>query len=139
MKQEIKEKLDKLKERNHKITPQRTEIIKALNELKHPSIKEIKSHLEKKYPMISESTIYKTINLLKKTNEVLPIEGEDKSYFDINKNPHPHFICKKCGKIYDIQKKEIKEHIKNINQKTDLSYEWIELNFHGTCKKCQKK
>ena len=54
-----------LREDGFRITPQRTAIVEyVLNTEDHPSAEKVYRNVKKKYPMVSLSTVYKTLDLL---------------------------------------------------------------------------
>lgn len=67
------------------------------------------------------------------------IPGDPKR-FDADMSTHYHFICQRCGHVYDIfeNKKEIKiDHI--LKKAQDLGkIKKYELCIFGICKKCLK-
>lgn len=131
--------IDKLRKHNVKVTPQRVEIIKYLEEHKtHPGAEEIYQYVKKKYPAISLATVYNTLEKLVEIDEIikLKISDDNKVNYEYNQHPHHHFYCKVCGKIFDIEiaceyaeKKEIAGH------KIDEVHGY----YKGICKKCLKK
>jgi Fur family transcriptional regulator, peroxide stress response regulator len=66
----------------------------------HPIVERISDTVRAQFPTTSIATIYKTVALLKKENEVMEISFPDgSSRYDGNKPyPHPHLICTRCKK-----------------------------------------
>jgi len=122
-----------LEESNLKTTPQRLAILKELDKKGHASIEEIYEDIKDMFPSISLATIYKNINALKEENVISEVCLHQKPKFEINKEPHAHFICKKCGMIEDVPFEEI------INKEIEKKYPHSqkELYIYGICKKCQ--
>ncbi len=121
-----------LEESNLKITPQRLAILKELDKKGHASIEEIYENIKEMFPSISLATIYKNINALKEENVINEVCLHQKPKFEITKEPHAHFICKKCGKIEDVEfskviDKEIEKYYPNSQK---------ELYIYGICKDC---
>ncbi len=122
-----------LEDSNLKTTPQRLAILKELDNKGHASIEEIYETIKEMFPSISLATIYKNINALKEEGIISEICLHQKPKFEIDKSPHAHFICKKCGNVEDIPFNDI---IKNdFNQKYPDSQK--ELYIYGVCKKCK--
>ena len=122
-----------LEESNLKMTPQRLAILKELDKKGHASIEEIYDNIREMFPSISLATIYKNINALKDENIISEVCLHQKPKFEINKAPHAHFICKKCGKIEDV---ELEDAInKAIEEKYPDSQK--ELYIYGICKECK--
>jgi Fe2+ or Zn2+ uptake regulation protein len=124
-----------LEESNLKTTPQRLAILKELDKKGHASIEEIYENIKEMFPSISLATIYKNINALKEENVISEICLHQKPKFEISKEPHAHFICKKCGKVEDISFSEI------MNEEVEKRYpnSQKELYIYGICKDCKEK
>jgi Fe2+ or Zn2+ uptake regulation protein len=117
-----------------KVTPQRLEILQTIQKNGHISIDDLYAHIKEKFPSISLATVYKNIHTLKDEGILLEIHPQDaKSHFEIKKEPHGHFICKKCGKIYDF---EIKTSC-NPNLSEISEIDESEVYLYGVCKECQ--
>jgi Fe2+ or Zn2+ uptake regulation protein len=102
----------------------------------HPTAEKVYRAVKKKLPTISRGTVYRILNNLKEKGEVREIKLAV-SHFDGNVSYHAHFICQKCGRIFDIfnfpKKLKIKKHIKigKINN--------CEVYFYGLCRSCQER
>ena len=126
-----------LKSKNIKPTFIRVKILEYLKENKtHPTAESIYEKLEKEIPTISKTSVYNTLNLFSELGLICPISitGKEARY-DINVSPHPHFVCEKCGRIFDldIECKYQKKGTVNGHKIT----EWHGY-FKGVCKECQK-
>lgn len=93
--------INKLKEKNIKITPQRIAIIEyLLNTKSHPSADDIYKEIIKKYPSMSYATVYNTLITLKNLGEVVELAiDSEKKRFDMDTSLHHHFYCTKCKKF----------------------------------------
>ena len=124
-----------LKNNSIKITSQRLEILKYLDIYRnHPTADEIFLGLKENNPSLSKTTVYNSLETLNKNNiiQVININGSHSRY-DIKKDLHHHFICKKCGRINDINIS-----CPNINKIIENGYKIDEVHgyFKGTCKEC---
>jgi len=117
-----------------KITPQRLEILQTIQKNGHISIDDLYNHIKEKFPSISLATVYKNIHILKDENILTEIHPQnEKSHFELKKEPHGHFICKKCGNIYDFEiETSCNPHLSEISE-IDES----EVYLYGICKKCK--
>jgi Fe2+ or Zn2+ uptake regulation protein len=127
-----------LKDHSIKITSQRLEILKYLDEHHtHPNVEEIYSELKKKHPSLSRTTVYNSLEILKKNKIVqsLTFSGSELRY-DIEGGLHHHFLCKKCGAILDISIT-----CPNMDRTLDGGHrvEEVQGYFKGICKNCQTK
>jgi Fur family transcriptional regulator, peroxide stress response regulator len=137
----LKQMINKLKDHNFRITPQRLAVLKILAASKdHPSAERTYEQVKKRFPTTSLATIYKTIGLLKEINEVLEINFVESSRFDGNKPyPHPHVICLKCKKIIDQDLLGLEKLTEETALRTGFQIINQRLDFFGICQKCQAK
>jgi len=134
--------LQKLRQRNFRITPQRIAVLKILAFSEgHPSVENIYEKVKKDFPTTSLATVYKTVTLLKELNEVLELgfpEGSNR--YDGNKPyPHPHLICTKCKKIVDPDLASLEDMTQELISDTGFQIINHRLDFFGICPDCQKK
>lgn len=121
-----------------KPTFQRLRILEYLQDHNnHPTVEMIYENLVRDIPTISRTTIYNTLNALgeKGIIHTITITGTETRY-DFKSLPHHHFLCRRCGKVEDIdiacpymQKKRIGGH----------QIEELHGYFKGICKECLKK
>ena len=134
--------VDKLKEKGHRITPQRLTILRILAESQeHPSVDDIFEKVKVNFPTTSLATVYKTISVLKELGEVLELEfSTGHNRYDGHKAyPHPHLICVMCKGIVDPKLSSL-EHLKEeLISGTGYSILSHRLDFYGICPDCQKK
>jgi len=127
-----------LKENNIKITPQRLIVIKYLEEHPiHPTAEKIFSDLKSNNPSLSKTTIYNTLETLNEHGIIqsITISGSELRY-DLFLGMHHHFLCKKCGKIIDIDLA-----CPNIGKMSEYGHKVEEVHGYikGICKDCLKR
>lgn len=118
------------------------ESIKAnlMNRQDHPTADMVYDDIRKMYPHISLGTVYRNLSLLVSLGEVTRIamlSGADR--FDGNTEPHSHFICKKCGQIFDLPHEIPDEVMEAVQATTEHRIEECSLTFYGTCSECVSK
>jgi len=127
-----------LKENSIKITPQRLEILKYLDENRtHPTADQIYIELKEKNPSLSKTTVYNSVETLEKNDLIqsLSISGSESRY-DFRNDMHHHFLCRKCGTIIDI---DIECPNMGKMLRSGHKVEKVDGYFKGICKKCIKK
>ena len=129
-----------LRDEGFRITPQRMAIVDYLLKTEdHPSAEHIHKVIQRKHPMVSLSTIYKTLDLLKKKKLVSEIEVEGEARFDAHTDDHINLVCMNCGKIEDVNE----ESIKDIQTKAERKSKYLILKssfeFTGYCSNCKSK
>ena len=130
----------KLKDNSHKLTPQRLAIIRILaGSENHPSVEDIYNLLHKRFPGISQATVYRNIMLIKSLGEVLEIgfAGASTRYDGIKPFPHPHVVCLKCNKIIDPELASLHYMTKEITDESGFEIVTFRLDFFGVCPECR--
>jgi len=140
MKQEIQELVTSLRKDGFRITPQRIAIVDCvMNTEKHPSAEHIHKVVQKHYPMVSLSTVYKTLELLRKKRLVNEIEVNGESRFDPNTGEHVNLVCMNCGKIEDVDEEELKDIQSKIAKKSKYMIIMGSFDLYGYCSNCKTK
>lgn len=68
----------------------------------HPTAMELYLSVREEIPNLSLGTLYRNLSQLEKCGMVLRISDGTTDRFDGNTNPHAHFKCSSCGKVYDL-------------------------------------
>lgn len=131
----------KFRERNLKITPQRTSIYKELFKAKdHPSADMLYKRIRKVFPNISFDTVYRTLLSFSEIGLADVVEGYgEPRRFDPETRNHQHFRCLKCGNIIDFHS-ELYDNLKipkEIKNKFKVTRKRVILE--GFCKNCSNK
>ena len=127
-----------LKEKQIKVTSQRLEILRYLdNHRTHPTADEIYQQLKQNNPALSKTTVYNSVDILKENGLIqsIYISGSEHRY-DYKHGMHHHFLCKKCGEIIDI---DIECPNLNTILKCGNQVDEVHGYFKGICKKCLEK
>jgi len=139
----MKDIIERLKENGVTLTPQRMAVAEFLSgNRNHPTVDEIHRAIQNIYPTISLATVYSTLELLKELGEIqeLSIRKRGKACFDPNPDIHHHLLCRKCGKIVDIEFDHPSDcpimAKENIN---GCKVEEIQAYLYGICSECLKK
>lgn len=138
--QQIKELVNSLRGQGFRITPQRIAIVEYLLKTDdHPSAEHIHKIVQKKYPMVSLSTVYKTLDLLREKKLVNEIKVEGEARFDAHTDEHINLVCMNCGKIEDIDEDSLEEIQTKVARKS--KYMILKSNFElfGYCNNCKSK
>ena len=92
-----------LNEKSLKTTPQRMAMLDILEKRGHADVEDIYGEIKKEFVSISLATVYKNINTMMDAGIIQEIKiPHKKSKYEITKHKHSHFICEKCGELYDI-------------------------------------
>lgn len=122
-----------------KYSKQREEIKAYLSTRKdHPTADQVYTAMRTKIPNISLGTVYRNLNLLADTGEILRLQVGDKTdHFDYDTSPHHHFVCKKCGSVIDLAMPSIDSVMETAALGFNGTIEGYDIYFYGTCEKCR--
>lgn len=86
---------------------------------------------------VNKTTVYRQLDKLLEENKIIEVElGDGKKRYELKDlDHHHHLVCKKCGKIDDIELDE-KIIISELSKKTKFKVESHSLEFFGTCVDC---
>ena len=138
----LEKMVQKLRDRDHRITPQRLAILKVLAASEgHPSVEQVYARVKTDFPTTSLATIYKNVSLLKSLGEVLELGfSDDSNRYDGNKPyPHPHLVCTRCKKIMDPDLSMLEDLTHELVQETGFRILSHRMDFFGICPECQRK
>ncbi|MBN2112349.1 transcriptional repressor, partial [Candidatus Woesearchaeota archaeon] len=125
--------------KKRRMTSQRMKILEYLKGVKtHPAAEEVYRNVKKELPAITLATVYRNLNLLAEEGKILKIEINNESRFDADISCHQHLVCRKCGRITDIFKKDISEYAMKKIKSNDFSPECVKIIFWGLCTKCKR-
>ncbi|MBN2777034.1 MAG: transcriptional repressor [Bacteroidales bacterium] len=130
---------EKLTESGLKMTIQRVAVLEFLEKSEeHPSAETVYNAIHEKFPSITLSTIYNTLETFVENgiiSKVFTLDG--KARFDAKMQKHHHLYDKKSGKIVDIFDEELNSMMtKYISDKhlKNFDIEDFQIDFTGTIK-----
>lgn len=133
------ESYDRLLTYNIKPSVQRIAIMDYLMEHRtHPSADEIYTALSPSIPTLSKTTVYNTLKLFSEQGAALMLTINDRNAnFDGDTSVHGHFLCKKCGEIYDLECKAKMKEVENFQMDGHQVTEMHDY-YKGICRNCLK-
>lgn len=116
---------------------QRDAIINELcSRYDHPTAMELYLSVREVIPNLSLGTLYRNLSQLEESGMVLRIPDGSNDRFDGNVNPHAHFKCTVCGKVYDLM--SFKNDSVSFSDDIIGNVVNYSLMAFGQCKHCNK-
>lgn len=105
----------------------------------HPTAEMLYNWLKPANPSLSLGTVYRNLNLLADegiiTRMPFPVER-----YDANTEPHPHFRCRSCGHVYDLEGLDYDRDLDQAAARcSGHDVERHDMVFSGTCVHCTQK
>lgn len=100
----------------------------------HPTADEIYSALVVDCPTMSRTTVYNSLHALSGAGllKELEIESGYTRYDLLHQAPHSHFVCRRCGKVFDMA---VSDRLKELVD-SGFEVDSVELSFKGLCPAC---
>ena len=133
--------VSKLSELGYRLTPQRVMVLSAIeNSDNHISAEEIYAQIVAKYPQVNISTVYRTLELLKRLGLVTETDlgGGRVRYHPADKGHHHHLVCQECGAIIDLDESLLSSLKSTLLREYKFSADLRHLAIFGHCAKCSK-
>lgn len=127
-------------ERGLRVTRQRVEVFRALmSSIEHPGAEAIFATVRQTIPTISLDTVYRTLASLEEAGLITRVGISNQARYDAHTEPHYHFICMKCGEVYDIFLPEGEPvAIPSEDVEKFGKVMAVNLQFRGVCTRCQR-
>ena len=131
--------LQRLRSRGFRLTPQRLAILKILEESNcHLTPTDIYHRAAEQLPGLTEPTVYRTLNFLAEQGLALVAHiGNGQFVYESAARQHHHLICRSCGKMLEIDHKDIRQLYNSIQEHTGFLIDSMHLTFFGLCPQCQ--
>jgi Fe2+ or Zn2+ uptake regulation protein len=104
----------------------------------HPSAAAVYRHVRRRLPRVSLATVYRNLRML--AAEGLLTERADLGgmRFDGNTEPHDHFTCVTCGRIYDVPALGAPRARARVAVRTGFEVLAQRIEFYGRCGACRR-
>lgn len=135
----VKQLSDYLVQHGIKPSFQRVKILQRLVGKKdHPTVNQIYSDLIMQIPSLSKTTVYNTLNLFIRNKVARAVNTDtNEARYDLITSSHGHFLCNKCGNIYDF---DIQGSMNfDFLQEQGNQIQSLDITIKGLCKNCLKK
>ncbi len=129
----------RLGEQGYRLTPQRLMVLEAIEGSdNHITAEEIYAHVVARYPHVNISTVYRTLELLKKLGLVTETDlgGGRCRYHPADKGHHHHLVCEKCGATVDLDESALAPLKDALRKDYGFTANLKHLAIFGRCRKC---
>jgi Fe2+ or Zn2+ uptake regulation protein len=111
------------------------ELVQSTNT--HPTAEWVYETLKPEIPGLSLGTVYRNLKNLADQGAIGRCDMNDgKDHFDYRTDNHYHFVCRSCGKIFDLEipVSDILE--KEVENQTRFKVSGHSTRFYGFCNRC---
>ena len=118
---------------NTRISTHARAVLKVLQDKRcHLTAEEILSSLDG----IGTATVYRALDHLTELGMIRRLSlGKKSAVYEYVRDSHVHFVCNRCGKVYDIQA-DFSGMVKEAAKVCGHHVNWGEVTAHGMCNAC---
>ena len=128
-----------LRKHQLKATPQRLGILSLIEKAGHLNVEELFVLIQKDFSSISLATLYKNINAMLEKSLLTEIKiPQQKSKYEIAKEPHIHLLCQCCNEFIDLDV-NIEGVVDEATQKSHYKLLNSSIVLCGVCEHCQER
>ena len=132
-----------LREAGHKATPQRLMILAALRHIDgHLTAGEIHEHVQREYPYVDISTVYRTLAVLKElrlVNEADMGTGDTTYEWVRQQERHHHLICRACETVSSLDHRYLEDLGAEIFAESGFRPDIDHFAIFGVCAACRER
>jgi Fur family ferric uptake transcriptional regulator len=134
---------DFLQAQGLKLTSERTSLVREIFATHyHFEADELLGKMREKDVKISRATVYRTLELLVKSNMVRRVHlGEDHYHYEhvSGNSHHDHLICTTCGNVIEFHDETLEQRQREICEKKKFTPTFHNLQILGVCDACRRK
>lgn len=121
-----------------RLTPQRRAVLRAIARWRGSfTAVELYDRARKTEPTLGIATVYRTIDLLRRSGSVRPLAGAGKAaYVRCHPGHHHHLICLSCGSVEETDLCAAPSDAE-LRRRHGFSAEAHEIDVFGTCAECR--
>jgi Fur family ferric uptake transcriptional regulator len=131
--------MDSLREVGYRLTPQRMLIISIIHGAEgHISAEEIHERVAEQYPYVDISTVYRTLQILKKLGLVSETDlGGGRVKYELTEGGrHHHLVCRQCGHTFPMDDELMEPLRARLLKKHGFRADMEHFAIFGVCRRC---
>lgn len=119
-------------------TIQRVAVLEYLEEnLIHPTADEVYQGVKDGFPSLSKATVYNVLDALKRAGAIRELTiARQAARYDIRTSAHPHFMCRVCGRVYDV---DLPHAVQEGDVVDGHQVESVQAYLYGVCAHCRER
>jgi Fur family transcriptional regulator, peroxide stress response regulator len=130
---------DTLRARGKRLTRPRRLILDLVRSTDaHPSAALVYREVRRHLPRVSLATVYRNLRMLAAEGLLSERADAGGTRFDGNTDPHDHFTCVACGRIYDVPPPAARRVAPRVAFRPGFEVHGQRIEFYGRCDTCRR-
>ncbi len=134
--------MESLREVGYRLTPQRMLIVSIIHGAEeHISAEAIHEQVVKEYPYVDISTVYRTLQILKKLRLASETDlGGGRVVYELTQEVrHHHLVCRQCGHTFPMDDELMEPLRARLLEKHGFQADMEHFAIFGVCQRCAAK
>ena len=134
--------VDSLRRVGYRLTPQRMLILSIIHDSSgHITAEDVHNRVVKQYPFVDISTVYRTLQLLKKMRFISETDlGSGRVQYELSEgDAHHHLVCRECGSTSPIEDELIDPLRATLLQRHEFEADMEHFAIFGLCHECSAR
>ena len=126
--------------RGLRLTPQREVLLRVLSDaIGHPTADDMVQRVREVLPTVSHATVYRNLQELVREGLIRTLDVAGAAVqFEMNPDDHHHFVCHKCGQVWDVYLSSPDVRINRRRTGLDgFQVDRRDVQLHGVCARCR--
>ena len=126
--------------RGLRLTPQREVLLRVLSQtMGHPTADDMVQRVREVLPTVSHATVYRNLQELVREGVIRTLEVAGTAVqFELNPDDHHHFVCDRCGHVWDVYLSSLDVRINRRRTGMDgFRVNRRDVQLHGVCAGCR--
>jgi Fur family ferric uptake transcriptional regulator len=131
-----------LRQRHHRLTPQRRAVVSALAEFEgHVTAAQLIERCVLRDPAFVPSTVYRTLDLLEDLGLITHIHSADghEEFQPAAAVPHAHLICRECSGTSELAQDDLGDLLADLDRRRGFQVDLSHLAIFGICRDCARR
>jgi len=131
-----------LREVGYRLTPQRMLIVSIIHDSKgHVSAEDVHQRVKEQYPFVDISTVYRTLQLLKRLRLVTETDlGDGSVRYELSQaQRHHHLVCRQCGKTFALDDEMVEPLRSRLMGTHGFAADMEHFAIFGRCRACRSE
>ena len=137
---ELQHPSERLHARGYRVTPQRTLVLAAVNDLGHATPEEILLRVQADSPKVNLSTVYRTLEVLEDVGLVTHahLGHGAPTYHSVDEHVHIHLVCRSCEGVDSIPAAQARDFLDSLEREHGFATDVGHMAIHGVCRDCRE-
>lgn len=136
----VHEILERLHEAGGRRTASRQAIVEALVASgSHVTADELASAVQKRFPSVNLSTVYRTLDALEEVGVVHHVHlGHGRAIYHLADEDHQHLVCERCERVEELPQKRLRPFVRLLDREFGFEVDQRHFAIVGLCRRCRR-